>query len=354
MLNINSLLRKNIQNLKPYSSARNEFSGDDVILLDANENPKALSGLPIGINRYPDPLQKRVKDKLSALKGICSDNIFIGNGSDEAIDLALRCFCNPGVDSLSIFPPTYGMYKVCAAINDIKVVEYPLNAQFEIDADKFLRETKPEVKVVIICNPNNPTANVQDKSTIKKIIESFQGIVIVDEAYVDFCPEQSLVADLSKYQNLIILQTLSKAWALAGARVGIAIASKEIIDVFNKVKFPYNISYPSLMIAEEALSKSAESQSRIYEIIAEKERLLKLLPDLPKVVKVYPSSTNFILVKTTDAISLYKYLIQNGIVVRNRDSETSCKGCIRITVGLDDENKRLLDIWKKHNLSVTP
>ncbi len=353
MIDLNNLLRKNIQNLKSYSSARNEFSGDDVILLDANENPKALSGLPIGINRYPDPLQKRVKEKLSVLKGISSDNIFLGNGSDEAIDLALRCFCNPGVDALAIFPPTYGMYKVCAAINDINVIEYPLNSTFEIDIDKFVDELKPEVKVVIICNPNNPTANVQDKSIIKKIIERFQGIVIHDEAYVDFCPEQSLVNDLSKYPNLIILQTLSKAWALAGARVGIAMASKDIIDVFNKVKFPYNISYPSLMIAEEALSKSVESQSRINEIIEEKERLLKLLPDLPMVVKVYPSSTNFILVKTTDSNSLYKYLIQNGIVVRNRDMETNCKGCIRITVGLDDENNRLIDAWKKYNLSVS-
>ena len=346
MIDINNLLRKNIQNLKPYSSARNEFSGDDVILLDANENPKELSGLPLGINRYPDPLQKRVKEKLSALKGISSDNIFLGNGSDEAIDLVLRCFCNPSVDSLAIFPPTYGMYKVCAAINDIKVVEYPLNAQFEIDIDKFLSDIKPEVKVVIICNPNNPTANTQDKSAIKTIIERFQGIVIVDEAYVDFCPEQSLVRDLSNYPNLIILQTLSKAWALAGARVGIAMASKEIIDVFNRVKFPYNISYPSMNIAENAIDKEVEARERIAEIINERERLLNIIPNLPNVLKVYPSSANFILAKTSNANALYKYFIENGIVVRNRDLEIGCKGCLRITIGAKEENDKLIDKWR--------
>lgn len=347
MLNINSLLRKNIQNLKPYSSARNEFSGDDVILLDANENPNILSGLPVGINRYPDPLQKRVKKKLSELKGIPSDNIFLGNGSDEAIDLALRCFCNPGVDALAIFPPTYGMYKVCAAINDVKVIEYPLNTEFAIDVDKLLVELNPEVKVVIICNPNNPTANIQDKSTIKKIIEKFQGIVILDEAYIDFCPKQSLVGDLSKYPNLIILQTLSKAWALAGARVGIAMASKEIIDVFNKVKFPYNISYPSLMIAEVALGKENESKQRIEEILYERIRLQKIITTLPCVLKVYQTVANFMLVKTSDANRLYNYLVGNGIVVRNRDSEVGCKGCLRVTVGTKDENDKLIETWEK-------
>ncbi|RPH34385.1 MAG: histidinol-phosphate transaminase [Bacteroidales bacterium] len=352
MLNINDLLRKNIQNLKPYSSARNEFSGDDVILLDANENPKVLSGLPVGINRYPDPLQKRVKEKLSGIKGVNSDNIFLGNGSDEAIDLALRCFCNPGIDSLAIFPPTYGMYKVCAAINDVNIFEYPLNANFEIDSDKFLGEIKPEVKVVIICNPNNPTANIQSKSSIKKIIERFQGIVILDEAYIDFCPEQSLVNELSKYPNLIILQTLSKAWALAGARVGIAMASKEIIDVFNKVKFPYNISNPSLLIAEQALDKENESKQRIEEIFYERNRLLKIITTLPRVLKVYPSSANFILVKTSDAKRLYTYLVSNGIIVRNRDSETSCKGCLRVTIGLKEENDRLVELWERFEQQV--
>ena len=352
MLNINSLLRKNILELKSYSSARNEFSGDGVILLDANENPNILKNLPKGINRYPDPLQKRLKEKLSAIKGIDSRNIFIGNGSDEAIDLLIRCFCNPGKDSIAIFPPTYGMYKVCANINDAEVVEYPLDNNFKLDCDIFLNDIKPNIKIAIICNPNNPTANVQDKESIIKIIEMFKGIVVVDEAYIDFCPSNSLVSELPRYTNLVILQTLSKAWGLAGARVGIAMASKEIIDVLTKVKFPYNISYPSLLIAEEALCKIDEAKARIEEIISERNRLLSIIPNLPSVITVNPSCTNFILVKTQDTNPLYKYFIDNGIVVRNRDTEAGCNGCLRITIGTSDENDKLLETWRKFKINT--
>ncbi len=353
MLNINNLLRKNIKELKSYSSARNEFSGDDVILLDANENPNILKDLPKGINRYPDPLQKRLKEKLSAIKGINSSNIFFGNGSDEAIDLLIRCFCNPGKDSIAIFPPTYGMYKVCANINDAEVVEYPLDNNFKLDCDLFLNNIKPNTKIAIICSPNNPTANVQDKESIIKIIETFKGIVVVDEAYIDFCPSNSLLSELPKYPNLVILQTLSKAWGLAGARVGIAMASKEIIDILTKVKFPYNLSYPSLLIAEEALCKIDEAKARIDEIISERDRLLSIIPHLPSVIKVYPSCTNYIFVKTQDANSLYKYFINNGIVVRNRDRELGCKGCLRITIGTKDENEELINTWKNFNLGAS-
>lgn len=348
MLNINSLLRENIKNLKPYSSARNEFSGDDVILLDANENPNSLNELPKGINRYPDPLQKRLKEKISNIKVVDTKNIFIGNGSDEAIDLLMRCFCNPGVDSIAIFPPTYGMYKVCANINNVEVIEYPLDYNFRIDSDLFLSNTRPNLKIAIICNPNNPTANVQDKKSILRIIESFKGIVIVDEAYIDFCPNNSLVSLLPKYPNLVILQTLSKAWGLAGARVGIAMASQEIIEILNKVKFPYNISYPSLLSAEKALEQEYEAKMRIEEIINERDRLIKTIATLPSVLKVFQSSANFILVKTSDAQKLYSYFLNNGIVVRNRDSEMSCKGCLRITIGLKEDNNKLIELWRKY------
>ncbi|MHC1704724.1 MAG: histidinol-phosphate transaminase [Tenuifilaceae bacterium] len=348
MVDINKLIRPNIRNLKPYSSARSEFSGDDVILLDANENPSNFDGLMKGINRYPDPLQRKIKEKLSTIKAIASDRIFIGNGSDEAVDLIIRTFCRPGIDSIAIFPPTYGMYKVCAAINDINVIEFPLTENFLIENLDLKNTIFDDIKIIFICNPNNPSGNIQNKETLKEIIENFKGIVVVDEAYIDFCPDQSLVSELENFPNLIILQTLSKAWALAGARIGIAFASKEIVDILTKVKFPYNISFPSLIIADEALNKTIEAKSRIMNIIVERERLIKILPELPAVIKVYPSLTNFILIKTSDAASLYKYFLQNGIVVRNRDSEIGCKGCLRVTIGLEEENNRLLEVWGKY------
>lgn len=349
MLNINSLLRENIKKLKPYSSARNEFDGEKAIFLDANENPNCLDELPEKINRYPDPLQKNLKEKLSKLKGVNTENIFVGNGSDEAIDLLIRCFCNPSIDSILIFPPTYGMYKVCANINNVIVEEQPLDVNFCIDFEQISSNSK----IAFICNPNNPTGNVQDKDKLLDFIAQFNGIIVIDEAYIDFCPEESLVDKLSEYPNLVILQTLSKAWALAGARVGIALASKEIIDVLSKVKYPYNINNLSLTVAEMALNSQTQAKNYIDEIVSERERLMKVLPSLPSVIKVYQSKANFILVKTQDANTLYKYFIQNGIVVRYRNLEIGCKGCLRITVGTNDENERLINTWEKFNLSVS-
>lgn len=347
MFDINTILRQNIRNLQPYSSARSEFSGSDVILLDANENPRVPDGLPEGVNRYPDPLQWEVKKKLSTIKGVNPANIFLGNGSDEAIDLVIRCFCKPGEDAIAIFSPTYGMYRVCAAMNDVAVVDYPLDENFTINGN-FTDRLAGNVKVVFICNPNNPSGNLQSNETIEKILNLFQGIVVIDEAYIDFCPGQSFVPKLGKYQNLIILQTLSKAWALAGARIGIALASKEIIEVLSKVKYPYNVGLPSLRIAGQVLEDTDEMQKQLQLIVDERKRLTRLLPTLPGVVRVYPSEANFILVKTNNAIAIHNHLTINGIVVRNRDREVGCNGCLRVTVGTFEENDRLIAAWQEY------
>jgi histidinol-phosphate aminotransferase len=347
MFDLNTILRPNIRNLQPYSSARSEFSGSDVILLDANENPFAPDGLPEGVNRYPDPLQWEVKKKLSTIKGVDPENIFLGNGSDEAIDLVIRCFCKPGEDAIAVFSPTYGMYRVCAAVNDVAVVDYPLDENFMIN-DNFTDRLAGNVKVIFICNPNNPSGNLQSNATIEKILNSFKGVVVIDEAYIDFCPGQSFVSKLGKYPNLIILQTLSKAWALAGARIGIALASKEIIEVLSRVKYPYNVGRPSLRIAGQVLENNGEMQKQLQLIVDERKRLTSLLPKLPGVVRVYPSEANFILVKTNDALGIYNHLTGNGIVVRNRDRETGCKGCLRVTVGTCNENDRLISAWQEY------
>ncbi|MGE0076664.1 MAG: histidinol-phosphate transaminase [Bacteroidales bacterium] len=337
--------RPNITNLKPYSSARSECNAQGLTLLDANENPEVLPNIPAEYNRYPDPLQKDIKKRIAELKNVNENQIFLGNGSDEAVDLLIRCFCNPKTDAIATFTPTYGMYSVCAAINNVKVKEYRLDYDFAINVDEFLESVTSDVKVVFICNPNNPTGNTQNTNDIIRIIEEFDGIVVVDEAYIDFCGSKTLLPNLNKYRNLVILQTFSKAWGLAGARLGLAFASIEITEVLNKVKFPYNIGKPSLTVLDNALKKYQTVKEKISTLIANRELLSRELSQLRTVAKVYPSESNFLLVKTTNADLIYNQLLKNGIVVRNRSKEPNCEECLRITVGNETENRALVDIW---------
>jgi histidinol-phosphate aminotransferase len=339
---INNLLRPNIRNLKPYSSARSEFIGEGVTFLDANESPTSFDGLPEGINRYPASLQIQIIKEVSRIKGFEENQIFIGNGSDEAIDLLIRCFCEPGKDSILTFPPTYGMFKVCAAINDIKIIERQLNSNFGIDINSF-QKSNEFPSITLICNPNNPTGNVQPKEVIRQIVELSKGIVIVDEAYIDFCSSKTVLPLINRYPNLVVCQTLSKAWGIAGARIGLAFASHQIVEVLNKVKFPYNIGKPSAELALKALRMESEMRSRVATIVAERVRVANELTKIKGVVKVYPSEANFLLVKVENANRTYAELITKGIVVRNRTNEPGCDNCLRITIGTSVENSKLLE-----------
>ncbi len=343
------LIRPNIASLKPYSSARSEFIGSGVALLDANENPYSIWGDP-GLNRYPDPLQRRVKQRIAELKGILPQQLFLGNGSDEIIDLLIRCFCEPGKDEIAIFNPTYGMYSVCAAVNNVAVQSFQHNNDFMIDAQYFLKTVNDSVKVVFICNPNNPSGNTQPIETISKIIAEFKGIVVIDEAYIDFCTGKSVLPIISKYPNLVVMQTFSKAWALAGARIGLAAAVPELIQVLNKVKFPYNIGVPSFKALEKAIANSTAKNIHIDEIINERQRIFNILQEFPNVAKVYQSEANFILVKTSNADRIHRYLMEHGIISRNRSRDPLCENCLRITIGIKTENAKLLGVWKNMKL----
>lgn len=342
---VRMLIRPNILGLKPYSSARNEYGAQDAILLDANENPFEVWEQE-NMNRYPDPTQKRAKEKIARIKGIASEQLFLGNGSDEAVDLIIRCFCEPATDSIAIFTPTYGMYAVCAEINNVRVNAFSLNSDFSIDTQYFLSKVSANVKVAFICNPNNPTGNTQKPEIIEQIIAGFKGIVVVDEAYIDFCPEKSVVNLLQSYPNLIVLQTFSKAWALAGARIGIAIANPPVIEILNKVKFPYNIGLPSLKTLDYALERPLAKDIYVHEILRERGRLIAELQEVQCVERIFPSDANFLLVKTTSADTVHKELLRKGIVVRNRSREPLCEGCLRITVGTPLENQELVDAIK--------
>lgn len=339
---ISNLIRDNIRKLTPYSSARDEFEGNASIWLDANESPTVLKGLPPEINRYPDPLQRDLRQQISSVKNIEENQIFIGNGSDEAVDLLFRIFCNPSQDKAMIFPPTYGMYGVCAAVNDIEVVESNLDCNFKINLNDFREKNRAKPKLTFICNPNNPTGNTQNAETIRQIIETSEGIVVVDEAYIDFCPENSVVSWINRYPNLVVLQTLSKAWGLAGARVGMAFSSPEIIAVMNRVKFPYNLGSPSIEIAERALQLGSLMKNGVENVISNREFLTKKLCEIKGVVKVFPSDANFLLVKFKDSQQVYNYLANNGIVVRDRSNHPGCEGCLRITVGTKGEVDKII------------
>ncbi|MBR9986051.1 MAG: histidinol-phosphate transaminase [Desulfosarcina sp.] len=346
---LNALIRENIKKLKPYQSARDEFTGDvdEAIFLDANEQPAALNGLPEGINRYPKFAQDILKERLAAVRGVSPGQVFLGNGSDEAIDLIMRCFARPGADSIMVFPPTFGMYAVSARINDLGIISVPLDSDFMINEEAVFRAMDPSCRIIFFCNPNNPTANTQDREVMIRIMENFRGIVVVDEAYIDFCPEESLLPDLEKHPNLVVLQTFSKAWGLAGARVGVAFASPEIISILNKARAPYNLGGPACQLAVKALNNYAECRISIRQTIAARNKLSKALQTMPMVERVYPSNANFLLVKTSDANAVYNHLSDHGVVVRNRTTEPGCLGCLRVTVGTEDENEQLLEGWKK-------
>jgi histidinol-phosphate aminotransferase len=340
MIDLKKIVRPNILELEQYSSARDEFSGKEGVFLDANENPFGQ------LNRYPDPYQINLKAKIENLKGIKSSNIFVGNGSDEIIDLALRIFCNPGKDKALTFIPTYGMYAVSAAINNVELLQVPLNEEFQIDLKKvepFLEDEN--LKLIFICSPNNPTGNLIDKKEILFLLNNFKGILIIDEAYIDFSESESFTTLLNEYDNLIVSQTFSKAWGLAAARVGIAFAPETIISLFNKVKPPYNVSQINQLSAIEAIENEIDFKENVNIILKEKERLKNELIQLAFVKKVYSSAANFFLVEVVDAEQLYNLLIEQKIIIRNRNKQV--KNTVRITIGSIEENNRLINALKK-------
>ena len=340
--NLNNLLRENIKKLVPYSSARDEFKGEASILIDANENPFG-SPLSHDYNRYPDPLQHQVKAKLSKIKGVPSENILLGNGSDEAIDILYRAFCTPGVDNVILVPPTYGMYEVSANINDVAFKKVNLTADYQLDLDGIANAIDAHTKLIFICSPNNPTGNSIRRQDIETILNNFQGLVVVDEAYINFSAVKSFTQELAEYPNLVVLQTLSKAWGLAALRLGMAFASKEIIAVYNKIKPPYNINQATQDIVLEALDHVDQVNDWIKETVAEREKLVCELLELEYDHHITPSDANFILVKMDQPREVYDYLVQYGIIVRDRSKVELCEGCLRITVGTPAENQILLE-----------
>lgn len=343
-MKLNELVRPNIVKLKPYSCARDEFQGAASAYLDANENP-----LNAPWNRYPDPLQKALKEKVAAMKGVRTEQLFFGNGSDEPIDLIIRIFCEPGVDNIVAMDPSYGMYQVCADINNVEYRKVLLNEDFTLDASKLLAATDPKTKVIFLCSPNNPTGNDLKISEINRIIDTFPGIVVIDEAYIDFSARESFLKTLDSHPNLIILQTFSKAWGMAAVRLGMAFASPEIIHYLNKVKYPYNINLLTQNFVSAELAELERKNDWVDLILQQRTDLLAALNKLPVVQHIYPTDANFILVKVTDANSIYRYLVDEKIIVRNRNTVSLCLGCLRITVGLPEENELLINALKKLN-----
>jgi histidinol-phosphate aminotransferase len=345
---LNKLIRENIKKLKPYSSARSEFSGMASVFLDANENAFG-SPLMKWYNRYPDPLQWEVKRKISTIKNIAAENILLGNGSDECIDLLIRAFCDPQKDNIIICPPTYGMYEVYAHINDVDVKEVPLLQNFQLNLDGLEQAIDENTKLIFLCSPNNPTGNSMEREDIEVVLNNFDGIVIIDEAYINFSRYRSFLSELKDYPNLVVMQTFSKAWGLAALRLGMNFASIEIIDILNKIKPPYNINLATQELALQALDHLDDVNTMIKETVKEREELVKDLVQLPSVQKVYPSDANFVLAKMTEATSIYNYLKEKGIIVRNRSNVILCEDCLRITVGTPKENRQLLDALKNYS-----
>ena len=336
-MEIKNLLRKNIAELKPYSSARDEYSGEAMVFLDANENPFNQP-----YNRYPDPLQRNLKAKIAKIKMVNPENIFLGNGSDEPIDLLVRAFCEPKTDNIVSINPTYGMYQVAADTNNVEVIKISLTENFEIVADNLLNAVNENTKLIFLCSPNNPTGNCLNTEEIRKILENFGGIVVIDEAYIDFAPGKSFLPQLENYPNLVILQTFSKAWGMAGIRLGMAFASVEIISILNKIKYPYNLNILTQNKAFELIEKIHDVNEWVNLLIAEREKMAKLLNGFPFVVKIFPSDANFLLVKMHDSSGIYDYLVEKGIIVRNRSKVHLCNDSLRITIGSPEENEILL------------
>ena len=339
---LDKLVRPNIKTLKPYSSAKDEYTGDANILLDANENSLG-SPLTKWYNRYPDPYQQKLKEKLAFVKQIAANQIFIGNGSDECIDILFRTFCEPGKDNIIICPPTYPMYEVSANINDIAIQKAPLLSDYQLNLAHIEQLVNPNTKIIWICSPNNPTGNSLDRIDIETILNHFEGIVVVDEAYINFSKQKSFVQSLIDYPNLVVLQTLSKAWGLAGLRLGMCFASEAIIDYMNKVKAPYNINIVTQELALQALEEVGQVNDMIQHLVDMRIALAEVIQSMPYVEKVYPSDTNFLLVKIPKARELYRYLLTQGIVVRDRSSLENCSDSLRITVGTEQENTQLVD-----------
>ncbi len=347
MFDLQKLIRENIKALKPYSSARDEFSGEAKVFLDANENSLG-SPLTKWYNRYPDPYQRTLKAAISQVKNIPQENIFLGNGSDECIDLLFRCFCEPKEDNVIICPPTYGMYEVSANINNVEIRKAPLLDNFQLDLIHLEKLADANTKIIWICSPNNPTGNSMQRSDIESVLNNFNGLVVIDEAYINFARQRSFIPELADYPNLVILQTFSKAWGLAALRLGMAFASEEIITVLNKVKPPYNINQATQDLALKALEETGQVNEMIKELVAMREALAEVLQKIPGVEKVYPSDANFLLVKVADPRGIYEHLLANGIVVRDRSNVQLCEGCLRITVGTEQENTALVDVWADH------
>ena len=344
MKSLEQLTRPNIWSLAPYSSARNEYAGREArVFLDANENPYNAP-----FNRYPDPLQLELKAAISKVKGVPAECIFLGNGSDEAIDLPYRCFCEPGVDNVVAIEPTYGMYKVCADINNVEYRTVLLDEQYQTTADKLLAATDAHTKIIWLCTPNNPTGNCLVREEVIKVIEQFEGLVIVDEAYSDFSSQKTLRSELAKYPNMIVLNTMSKAWGCAAIRLGMAFASQDIIDIFNKVKYPYNVNQLTQQQALEALKDPFEVGQWVKILLQERSRMIEAFRELPICEKVYPTDANFFLAKMTDATKIYNYLVDHAIIVRNRHRVQLCQNCLRITIGTKTENNELVAALRQY------
>lgn len=342
MFDLMKTIRPNIWKLKPYSCARDEFKGEASVYLDANENPYNNP-----FNRYPDPLQLKVKEAIKKVKGVSVKNIFLGNGSDEAIDLVYRIFCEPKEDNVVAIAPTYGMYGVCANINNVEYRSVNLNDNFDFTAKELLEKADEKTRVIWLCSPNNPTGNTLNSKEIETLLTQFSGIVVIDEAYIDFSSQPSWSKKLKNYPNLIVLQTLSKAWASAGIRLGMAFASESIIALFNKVKYPYNVNILTQKEAMGILSNKSEVDLWVKTLLEEREKMTKELQKLKITEKIYPTDANFVLVKVADANKTYNHLVSKGIIVRNRNTVVLCSNCLRITIGTPEENETLLNELKK-------
>jgi histidinol-phosphate aminotransferase len=352
MFNLDQLTRENIKKLTPYSSARDEFSGEAKVFLDANENSLG-SPLLKWYNRYPDPHQQLIKQKLSTIKGILPEHIFLGNGSDECIDILFRCFCEPGKDNVIICPPTYGMYEVSAHINDVDIRKAPLLPDFQLDLVHLENLIDANTKLIWLCSPNNPTGNSLNRTDIEMVLNNFNGIVVIDEAYINFARQKSFVQELKEYPNLVVLQTLSKAWGLAGLRLGMTFASKAIIEVMNKVKPPYNINQATQELVLKALEEVGQVNDMIKLLVDMREALVEVFSSMPTVETVYPSDANFILAIPVDARKVYEFLLTKGIVLRDRSNVQLCDNCLRITVGTEQENTQLVDAMQEWYVSQT-
>lgn len=342
---IERYVRGCIARLTPYSTARDEYQGELGVFLDANESPYEN-----GCNRYPDPHQKAMKAQVAALKGVAAENIFIGNGSDEAIDVMMRVFCEPRVDNVVAIAPSYGMYKVAAAINDVEMREVQLGEEFSLPVNELLAATDEHTKMLFLCSPNNPTGNSFPREQMLRLVEQFDGIVVVDEAYIDFAEAASLKSEIEQHPNLVVLQTMSKAWAMAGLRVGLALATKRVVELMSEVKYPYNINVATMAIVEELLRQPIDD--RVAEIRQQRALVEKRLMRSAVVEKIYPSDANFLLVKVGDADAMYDYLIGKGIIVRNRNRVKGCEGCLRITIGTPEENEALLKSISEYEESI--